>query len=95
MDFGILGIPENFSIAHTDPLLHVALLALHTTAPLKFTVTPLGPPFDYLAMTTPTTEGGAAVTGRGVPVALTTHSAWREITKYITIREIITKYFII
>lgn len=63
------------SIAYTNPLLHVALLALHATAPLKFTVTPLRPPLDHLAVATPTAEGGASVAGRRVAIALSTHGA--------------------
>jgi len=62
-------------IAYANPFLHVALLALHVTAPLKFTVTPLRPPLNHLAVATPTAEGGASVAGRGVPVALPAHGA--------------------
>lgn len=66
-------------IAYANPLLYVALLALHITAPLEFTVTPLRPPLDDLAVATATAEGGASVAGRGVPVALASHGACAEI----------------
>lgn len=43
-------------IAYANPFLYVALLALHITAPLEFTVTPLRPPLDDLAVATATAE---------------------------------------
>lgn len=73
-----LSLSRCLSIADAYPLLHVALVTLDATAPLKSTATTLGSSLLNLAMATPTAEGGAAIAGCGIAIAFASHCACNE-----------------